>query len=110
VDEEWVRQIEVEQIERMDKSFILPKFLGRETDQLFRSMYNGVAPWTAKRSFRETLEGYGRFGRGLLDFQYILLDVNRYTEQELFGKENLMSVSFRCSIHGWAVLSPDGCR
>lgn len=46
-------------------------------------LYNGKQPWTAKRRFRDELSGQQLFGDELLDFQYFLIDVHRYTEEEL---------------------------
>lgn len=54
-------------------------------------VYNGARPWTASRNFKETLDGHERYGSELLDFQYILLDVNRYDPEELFELRNLMA-------------------
>lgn len=57
-------------------------------------LYNGASPWTACRSFRETLSGEEWFGDELLDFKYILIDVHRYDEQELVRLSNLIGSVF----------------
>lgn len=47
-------------------------------------LYNGKQEWTAARTYKETLNGYEFFSdQSILDFPYILMDVNRYTEEEL---------------------------
>ena len=57
-------------------------------------LYNGATEWTACRSFRETLSGNEMFSNQVLDFNYILFDVNRYSENELLGFTNLISSVF----------------
>ncbi|MDF2668891.1 MAG: hypothetical protein K0R67_1197 [Paenibacillus sp.] len=57
-------------------------------------LYNGQRPWTAKRRFRELLVGGESFGAELLDFEYILLDVERYTETELLALSNTIGSVF----------------
>lgn len=57
-------------------------------------LYNGKNNWTACRSFREYLSGADLFGENIIDFKYILIDVNRYTEDELVNMGNLMSSVF----------------
>ncbi|WP_135550484.1 Rpn family recombination-promoting nuclease/putative transposase [Paenibacillus cymbidii] len=42
-------------------------------------LYNGEAPWTANTTFRGGIAGDGRFGDELLDFSYLLIDVQRYS-------------------------------
>ncbi|WP_248926681.1 Rpn family recombination-promoting nuclease/putative transposase [Paenibacillus hamazuiensis] len=57
-------------------------------------LYNGQRPWSAKRRFRELLAGEETFGPELLDFEYILLDVERYTEEELLSLSNTIGSVF----------------
>ncbi|AUG57302.1 Rpn family recombination-promoting nuclease/putative transposase [Acetivibrio saccincola] len=57
-------------------------------------LYNGVNNWTVCRSFREMLDGSEIFSNHVLDFNYILFDVNRYEEEELLGLANLISGVF----------------
>ena len=40
------------------------------------------------------LSGYEKFPKYLLDFSYILFDVNRYNEDELYRAANLISSVF----------------
>lgn len=154
VHEPWVKQLDESQIERLDKSFILPNFKKQEADDVYRVtlkgnkviyyvlmefqstvdyqmpfrllcymisiwlyvlkdagakakrksyrlpviipivLYNGERPWTASRSFKDILEGHGEHGNGLLDFEYIVLDVNRYEKQRLLDKQNFMGSVF----------------
>lgn len=51
-------------------------------------------PWTAKRTFRQTLSGHQMFGAELLDFENILIDVHRYTEAELLRLSNVIGSVF----------------
>jgi len=57
-------------------------------------LYNGVNNWTACRNFKEILDGNEMFSNHVLDFNYILFDVNRYKEEELLGFSNLTSGVF----------------
>lgn len=54
-------------------------------------LYNGERPWTASRSFKDILDVHEEHGNGLLDFEYIVLDVNRYEKQLLIDNQNFMS-------------------
>jgi len=57
-------------------------------------LYNGVNRWTASLSFKETIDSYQLFGENIIDFKYILIDVNRYNEEELLQLSNLISSIF----------------
>jgi hypothetical protein len=57
-------------------------------------LYNGSRKWTAKTSYKETLNSYETFGEYAVDFKYILIDVNRYTKEELLRLENLIASVF----------------
>ncbi len=57
-------------------------------------LYNGEKQWTACRHFKEILDGYELFKDHILDFNYILFDVNRYKEEELLKLANLISTIF----------------
>ncbi|TNJ62298.1 hypothetical protein FE784_31415 [Paenibacillus hemerocallicola] len=57
-------------------------------------LYNGSRPWSAKRRFRELLANEESFGPELLDFEYVLLDVERYAEEELLDLSNTIGSVF----------------
>lgn len=57
-------------------------------------LYNGKNKWTAKTSFREILSGYELFEDNILNFNYMLFDINRYSDEELYGISNLVSAVF----------------
>lgn len=57
-------------------------------------LYNGTQPWTAARSFRQMLAGEKMFSNHLLDFEYILLDVNRYDDADLLSLSNTIGAVF----------------
>ena len=57
-------------------------------------LYNGENRWTACRSYRKYLSGHEAFGKYVLDFEYVLLDVNRYKEEELLAMSNLIAATF----------------
>jgi len=57
-------------------------------------LYNGEQRWTAARRFKEIQAGYESFGDYVLDFRYILFDVNRYDDQDLREAANVISTVF----------------
>jgi predicted transposase/invertase (TIGR01784 family) len=57
-------------------------------------LYNGKNNWTACRSYKEYLSGYEMFGDNIIDFRYILIDVNRYNENDLLEMSNLIASAF----------------
>jgi predicted transposase YdaD len=57
-------------------------------------LYNGDVPWSAARSFKENLHGVELFGKELLDFEYVLIDIQRYKEHDLYKISNVMSTVF----------------
>jgi hypothetical protein len=57
-------------------------------------VYNGADNWTACHSFKETLAKAEFFGEYVLDFKYILIDVNRYNETDLWEMANLIGGVF----------------
>ena len=57
-------------------------------------LYNGRDKWTACRSFKETLAEAELFKEFVVDFKYILIDVNRYDKQTLMDLANLIGTVF----------------
>jgi len=57
-------------------------------------LYNGKRKWTAHRQFRQLLAKEEMFGTELLNFEYILIDVARYTEEELLSLSNTIGSIF----------------
>lgn len=57
-------------------------------------LYNGKKKWTAKTSFKEILSGYELFEDNILNFNYMLFDINRYSDEELYSISNLVSAVF----------------
>ncbi|MGI9862770.1 Rpn family recombination-promoting nuclease/putative transposase [Moorella naiadis] len=75
------------QPERESKHFRLPPIVPAV-------LYNGANNWTAALSFQEMLDSYRDFSGHLLDFHYLLFDVNRYSEEELIRAANLITGVF----------------
>ncbi|HBN83210.1 MAG TPA: hypothetical protein DDZ89_05145, partial [Clostridiales bacterium] len=46
-------------------------------------LYNGSSRWTVSRNFKETLEEVEMFDGSVLDFEYILIDISSYGQNEL---------------------------
>lgn len=57
-------------------------------------LYNGKKNWTAKRRFRQLLENEEMFDTELMSFEYLLIDVASYTEEELLSLSNTLSAVF----------------
>lgn len=57
-------------------------------------LYNGANNWTAALHFKEILAGYRQFEEHVLDFRYILFDINRYDVEELYQAANLVASIF----------------
>jgi len=57
-------------------------------------LYNGKKRWSAARQFRKLLNHEQMFGPELLDFEYLLIDVARYTEEELLSLSNTIGSVF----------------
>lgn len=57
-------------------------------------LYNGEYNWTAIRNFKELFNNYSHFGNHLIDFNYILVDVNRYSKGKLLKMANVISTIF----------------
>jgi predicted transposase/invertase (TIGR01784 family) len=58
------------------------------------TLYNGAGNWTAEQSLKEYLTGFGQFGEYVLNFRYILIDVNRYDKKTLLELANLIGSVF----------------
>jgi predicted transposase/invertase (TIGR01784 family) len=57
-------------------------------------LYNGEKSWTVCRSFKEILDSSEYFGEYVLDYRYILINVNNYTKEQLLQSANLISTVF----------------
>ncbi|MDQ0285390.1 hypothetical protein J2Z49_000491 [Desulfofundulus luciae] len=73
--------------ERERKGFRLPVIIPAV-------LYNGANNWTAALRFKEILAGYRQFEKHVLDFRYVLFDVNRYDPEELYRAANLVASIF----------------
>jgi hypothetical protein len=58
-------------------------------------MYNGANRWTAAKSFKEYSEGFESFGEYLVDFKYLLFDLNRRDAETLKAANELLDIVFR---------------
>jgi len=57
-------------------------------------LYNGADRWTAVRRFREYLDGYEMFGGNVIDFEYLLLDLNHSDEGFILNTNRLLDNVF----------------
>jgi hypothetical protein len=57
-------------------------------------LYNGKDNWTPVRSFKEYTANHGEFGDYLIDFKYILFDLNRHNEEDILTTYKLLDFVF----------------
>ncbi|MCL1880932.1 MAG: Rpn family recombination-promoting nuclease/putative transposase [Oscillospiraceae bacterium] len=57
-------------------------------------LYNGEDNWTPVRSFKEYTANYGDFGDNIIDFKYILFDLNRYDKEDILTSYKLLDFIF----------------
>ena len=57
-------------------------------------LYNGADKWTVVRSFKEYLQDYEQFGEYIIDFKYLLLDINRVTDETILSTNKLLDIIF----------------
>ncbi len=57
-------------------------------------LYNGKNNWSAARNFKEILNGYELFEDSVVDFRYLLFDINRMDKNELLEIANVVSAVF----------------
>jgi predicted transposase/invertase (TIGR01784 family) len=56
-------------------------------------LYNGKGEWTAERKFMAYQTETGLFDKGLVDFEYYLVDITRMHEEDLMGLEGLLPIA-----------------
>jgi hypothetical protein len=61
-------------------------------------LYNGKEKWTPVRTFKEYTANHGEFGDYLIDFKYILFDLNRYNEDEILTTYKLLDFVFNMDL------------
>jgi hypothetical protein len=76
-----------EESKRTAKSFKLPAIVPIV-------LYNGEGSWTPVMSFKEYTSNYGDFGDNIIDFKYILFDLNRYNESDILTTYKLLDFVF----------------
>lgn len=91
---DWTKDIKEEDLILVDKSYIVGDFDEEESDVVPIVLYNGTSKWTANQNFKECISGFELFGTNILDFEYNLLSVNDYSEEELLSIANLVSSVF----------------
>ena len=57
-------------------------------------LYNGTKKWTCARNFKDIINESQLFGDNILDFRYILVDINRYSKEYLFEFKNIAAAIF----------------
>jgi len=57
-------------------------------------LYNGKWNWTAAKTYREYTKDYGAFGSNIIDFRYLLFDLNRTDEEIIEPVENPLDAVF----------------
>lgn len=57
-------------------------------------LYNGKQKWTTPTEFKEKVNKSELFGENIINFKYILFDINRYSEKELVDRGDVSSAVF----------------
>jgi predicted transposase/invertase (TIGR01784 family) len=57
-------------------------------------LYNGEGNWTAVRSYREYTENHDVFGNSIIDFNYLLFDLNRTDDESIASTKKLLDAIF----------------
>ncbi|AWI04552.1 Rpn family recombination-promoting nuclease/putative transposase [Clostridium drakei] len=57
-------------------------------------LYNGEYKWTVEKKFKNIMNKSELFGNNIIDFEYILIDINKYEKEELMELKNLVSAVF----------------
>jgi predicted transposase/invertase (TIGR01784 family) len=55
-------------------------------------LYNGAGAWSCVRSFKEYLAGYELFAPNIIDFEYVMINVNEPDEAELVKMPTLVNL------------------
>lgn len=57
-------------------------------------LYNGEYKWTVEKKFKNVINKSELFGNNIIDFEYILIDINKYEKEELMQLKNIASAVF----------------
>lgn len=76
-----------ERIEVRSKEFRLPAIVPLV-------LYNGEYKWTVEKRFKNIISKNELFGNNIIDFEYILIDINKYEKEELMKLDNIASAVF----------------
>lgn len=57
-------------------------------------LYNGEYKWTVEKKFKNVINKNELFGNNIIDFEYILIDINKYEKEELMELKNIASAVF----------------
>ena len=57
-------------------------------------LYNGTKKWTCARNFKDIINESQLFGDNILDFKYILVDINRYSKEYLYEFKSIAAAIF----------------
>lgn len=57
-------------------------------------LYNGFDKWTAVRQFKEYMDSYELFGENIINFEYLLWDLNRGSEEFILNTNRILDNIF----------------
>jgi predicted transposase/invertase (TIGR01784 family) len=63
-------------------------------------LYNGADEWSCVRSFKEYLAGYELFAPNVIDFEYVMINVNEPGEAELLKSPTLVNLAMLADMKG----------
>jgi hypothetical protein len=62
-------------------------------------LYNGEDNWTAVQTYKEYTSNYGEFGDSIIDFKYILFDLNRCNKDDILTTYKLVDFVFTMDLN-----------
>jgi Uncharacterized conserved protein len=57
-------------------------------------LYNGEYKWSAEKNFKNIINHSELFGNNVVDFEYVLIDINKFEKEELMELGNITSAIF----------------
>ncbi|MCL2054504.1 MAG: Rpn family recombination-promoting nuclease/putative transposase [Oscillospiraceae bacterium] len=57
-------------------------------------LYNGEDNWTAVRSYKEYTDNHEFFGENIINFSYLLFDLNRTEDETIVAEQKLLDIIF----------------
>ena len=63
------------------------------------TLYNGEEKWNVVRSFKEYTSNYGEFGNNIINFEYLLFDLNQFNREDILETHKLLDFVFTMDLN-----------